>query len=237
MSYEASLHSSCRARITRAVVEDGLSSGNESENEEIIEVDVGFRDDDCYLIGSKIKQCSILTKRQDEVSPGPKLFACEENKENMHSPPSSENGASNILNWSNAEELIQKIQDESKAQCNNTGEPNPTLMLMKKQISEIEKEIQLRASQQSQKSHLNGTATLVDTEIDMINKSEVTDISPTNSCVSMSNRLNGRTVRIDTKNPISTMEMDPSEQDSLPMNHDPELDSLDPIRKYHAPNK
>lgn len=219
----------------------GLSSGNESENEDIIEVDVEFQEDHCYLMGgSNIK--SGFTKRQADTLPDAKLYR-EDNKENILDIVKPDNGASDILSWSNSDDLIANIhQDENKI---NSVDPNPTLMLMKKQISEIEKEIQMRASQQSHKSQPNGGgATLVDTEIEMNDQTELPETASNNSHGlnnivggSSSGRLNGPyqlTTAVSRKNPFSQPEdsMNDGGQETVPANHDPELDALDPMRMF-----
>ncbi|XP_035713611.1 uncharacterized protein LOC110843030 isoform X5 [Folsomia candida] len=249
LDYEASLHSSCRTGgpVSRPVVmqQHGLSSGNESENEDIIEVDVEFQEDHCYLMGgSNIK--SGFTKRQADTLPDAKLYR-EDNKENILDIVKPDNGASDILSWSNSDDLIANIhQDENKI---NSVDPNPTLMLMKKQISEIEKEIQMRASQQSHKSQPNGGgATLVDTEIEMNDQTELPETASNNSHGlnnivggSSSGRLNGPyqlTTAVSRKNPFSQPEdsMNDGGQETVPANHDPELDALDPMRPTPPPS-
>lgn len=261
------------------VVEDvrrgGLSSGNESENEDIIEVDVGYRDD-CYLMGnskitkpgpnSSITLLANKSRQNDLSTTDVKLYTSgEDNKENIlelvNSTPSFSdiNVTSNILSWSNSDDLILNIQDEIGSRVagdNNSGDPNPTLMLMKKQISEIEKEIQLRASQQSQNNKSqNGTGgNLVDTEIDMDDRIELPEsATPTNNSdigqvvpsPPNNRQLNGKLdgsgetcapTQFSRRNPFAQMTEVVDEglesSTSLPVNHDPELDALDPMRMF-----
>lgn len=111
------------------VLEDGLSSGNVSDNED--------RDQDELL--ERTKRNMLLANR--------KLA----NSGKILMPSSSSTEAGNAV--------AGLPNSSSTPNCTtSTAESNPTLLLMKKQISEIEKEIKLR-SQRVLHSESNGAAT------------------------------------------------------------------------------
>jgi len=204
LDYEASVHSSSRVGVTMPVVEDGLSSGNESENEDIIEVDIGYshhhhhhlhsnnhlhhqhhnhhlhHDPTSFYVNNDTKMImnnpftnSGSGKMESNGGSGTGGLSMENNK-GIFKPANNGNPffnidgiPSNLLDWNisgntNSEDLklnasvIGLIEDSNNSDSNN--ESNATVMLMKKQISEIEKEIQLRATaQQQQCQRLGGS--------------------------------------------------------------------------------
>ena len=160
LDYETSLHSSSRIGTTMPVLEDGLSSGRESENdEETIE------------------------------------------KHDVSTPPT----------------LISLTEDDFKS----SGEPNvnPTLVLMKKQISEIEKEIKMRATNQNQ--HLaNGGSPALDSML----------VLPPSILSPMADQLaefNSNTNFKMNSAPVHDGGISSPVYDSF----DPELEALDPMSK------
>jgi hypothetical protein len=261
LDYEASVHSSSRVGVTMPVVEDGLSSGNESENEDIIEVDIGYRDENFYMNDSKMNSIarspSLNSKLESEIGNATKLALFKSNKEFANPFFSMEGIPTNLLDWNIPNNSSLSLENDHKGLIeNNSNESNPTVMLMKKQISEIEKEIQLRASQQCQRLQQNQTDSLIEKDLELnislCGNNELLQ-SPTNHEINFSEtrdplsanaygtRANGgfqsTSSNTAAKGPSSSKSNQVSsdsgraENPTVYVPHDPELDALDPMRK------
>jgi hypothetical protein len=156
LEYETSLHSSSRIGATMPVLEDGLSSGRESDTE-----------DDGIMNG--------------ELTP----------------------------------KLISLTEDSSNPSTSYDASVNPTLILMKKQISEIETEIKMRATHQ----HINGKTPV---------KSGTAGEQP--SLTSLLSTMEGRD-QLDECNVGSAGVLRRQLSSPLFDSNDPELEALDPMRE------
>ena len=196
LDFEASLHSSSRIGATMPVLEDGLSSGNVSDNED--------RDQD------------EMFERSTRTLP---LASRKLNSSKMLLPSSSSS--------------CTAAAPGTVPNCAPT-ESNPTLLLMKKQITEIEKEIQLR-SQRGVHAESNGAAAL-SANGGPCPSSNIPESSPSSAGGLLGTCKGGN-------NPRMTKQMDMNSASEFAVAgsraepnmfdcNDPELEALDPMSKW-----
>ncbi|CAG7827345.1 unnamed protein product [Allacma fusca] len=198
LDFEASIHSSSRIGATMPVLEDGLSSGNVSDNED--------HDEDEVVVDRK--RNAIISRK--------------------------------INNNKNLSAAASGIPPQQVTSGGVSTEPNPTLLLMKKQISEIEKEIKLRSQRVVSHSESNGSS----------NVGPSSTNGPGPSPLRIPDSSNPGAVIL----PASSTSLDKqqidmnSSEDNFPLKdiirpesnifdcNDPELEALDPMRPTPPPS-